>query len=357
MPGTGLPSFPQITIVSFGVENAHGTPRFDRLCEKFTNARPGEDRPIHKSLEVAGQHCSSKVWSIRPGCYEWWCTTEICREAQILIFKYDVTSCRGFNAISEWYNILLHEIYWWERWPRDFHLLPTLAATATSTGYLSQTASGTTTTPSITTNLTGSPKPMDIGCTPETTDKCVLALQCGFPRRTGCLDGKCVCILPPPPPPSPPHPINKGPTTLVTTTKKVTPVATEKPKVPLKVSQRQSHDKDVYQGRGDITGKWVEHQAVRLCDKSREIRPGESITDRKKSGIPYFTEVPYFMSIHWKKGCEMAVNIVNPAEPVQGTKCVNLLYENWECCKCLCCFDMSSFTPRHPGQRILRGPK
>ncbi|KLJ09918.1 hypothetical protein EMPG_09922 [Blastomyces silverae] len=207
------------------------------------------------------------------------------------------------------------------------------AATATSTDDLSQTASGTTTTPSITTNLTGSPKPTEIGCTPETSDQCVLTLKCGFPRRTGCRDGKCVCILPPPPPPNPPQSTNKGPTTLVTTTKKVPPAATEKPKVPLKVNQRQCHDKDVYQGRGDITGKWVMHQAKGICGRSREIRPGESMTDRKKSGIPFFNEVPYFMSIHWKKGCEMDVKIVNPAEPLPGTKCVNLLHENWKHCR------------------------
>ncbi|OJD23526.1 hypothetical protein ACJ73_05120 [Blastomyces percursus] len=186
-------------------------------------------------------------------------------------------------------------------------------AAATSTDNLSHTASRTLTTPSITTYLTESPKPTDIGCTLETIDKCALSLKCGFPRRTGCLDGKCVCILPPPPPPNPPQPTNKGPTTLVTTTKNAPPAVTEKPKVPLKVTQRQCRDNDVYQGRSDITGKWVEYQAEHICDKSREIRPGESITDRKKS-----------------EGCEMAVNIVNPAEPLPGTECVNLLYENWE---------------------------
>ncbi|KLJ09919.1 hypothetical protein EMPG_09923 [Blastomyces silverae] len=107
---------PNIVIVSFGVENAHGTPRFDRLCEKFINAHPTEGSPISKRLEVAGQQCHSKIWSMHPGCYEWWCTREICRESQILIFKYDVTSCQGFNVISEWYKILLHEFYWRERW-------------------------------------------------------------------------------------------------------------------------------------------------------------------------------------------------------------------------------------------------
>ncbi|PGH06628.1 hypothetical protein GX51_02255 [Blastomyces parvus] len=206
------------------------------------------------------------------------------------------------------------------------------AATATATDDVSQTTSGTVTTPSITTNLTASPKPTEIGCTPETSDQCVLALKCGFPRRTGCRDGKCVCILPPPPPPNPPQSTNKEPTTLVTTTTKVPPAATEKPKVPLKVSQRQCHDSNAYKGTGDITGKRVEQQAASICGESREIRPGESITDRKLGGI-HLGAVPYFMSIHWKKDCEMGIDIVNPAEPLPGTKCVDLLYENWEQCR------------------------
>ncbi|KAK2763346.1 hypothetical protein FQN54_009982 [Arachnomyces sp. PD_36] len=55
------------------------------------------------------------------------------------------------------------------------------------------------TTFSTVTRTTEESNPTGFTCTSETADQCAPALICSAPRRNGCKDGKCVCLLPDPP--------------------------------------------------------------------------------------------------------------------------------------------------------------
>ncbi|KAK2787714.1 hypothetical protein FQN53_004737 [Emmonsiellopsis sp. PD_33] len=64
--------------------------------------------------------------------------------------------------------------------------------------------------------------PTGFVCTPETVSQCAPGVVCSAPLRSGCKDGKCVCLLPPAPTTHPtvtrPKPTTTNPTTFSTVT-------------------------------------------------------------------------------------------------------------------------------------------
>ncbi|PGH19191.1 hypothetical protein AJ80_04162 [Polytolypa hystricis UAMH7299] len=177
------------------------------------------------------------------------------------------------------------------------------------------------------------PTPTGFVCTPETVDQCAPEVICGAPRRPGCRDGRCICLLPDPPTQTP------DPTTLSTTSKP--PKPTEKPKVKLELGVRQCNSVDIFEGGGDINSWWVTDYAQYTCTGTALE---EAIMYPGKKPITFHTETngaPYFMSISWKPGCKTTVDRVSPAFPLwqagegavnRDAECITLLYNNWKKC-------------------------
>ncbi|KAK2774133.1 hypothetical protein CKAH01_13227 [Colletotrichum kahawae] len=124
----------------------------------------------------------------------------------------------------------------------------------------SPTASaGSTSHPSATATPTGSgtaaptAMPTTFVCTEETAGKCAPHVICSAPQVNGCVDGKCVCVLPDLPPKT-----TVVQTTLSTVTSKPpdpVPTPPETPKTPVVLGERKCHDASIYtgtanQGRG-----------------------------------------------------------------------------------------------------------
>ncbi|PGH04727.1 hypothetical protein AJ79_07006 [Helicocarpus griseus UAMH5409] len=202
------------------------------------------------------------------------------------------------------------------------------SGTTTATATLSMTASATTETPVPF-------MPPGFVCTEETVHQCMPVLICAGLRRNACKDGKCVCIVPDAPAKEPPPlPSTVEQTTLRVTTRQPGPAPTEKPNTPLEVGQRHCHDYSIYPNdKIDITDNWVKIAAQSICKST--VSYGGTMYAGKKD-ITYYNNVgsyvPYFMAIRWKKGCEMDMKVVDPAQPIIGVHCTKLMYFNWLKC-------------------------
>ncbi|KAI8277031.1 hypothetical protein K4K60_007263 [Colletotrichum sp. SAR11_57] len=87
------------------------------------------------------------------------------------------------------------------------------------------------------------PAPTSFVCTERTVDKCSPGVICSAPQTNGCVDGKCVCVLP-----ELPSKTTAVQTTLSTVTPKPpdpVPTSPEKPKTPVMIGERTGN-----KGRG-----------------------------------------------------------------------------------------------------------
>ncbi|KAF4874181.1 Subtilisin-like protease 3 [Colletotrichum siamense] len=144
------------------------------------------------------------------------------------------------------------------------------------------------------------PAPTSFVCTERTADKCAPGVTCSAPQTNGCVDGKCVCVLP-----DLPSKTTVFQTTLSTVISKSpdpVPTHTEMPQTPVALGERKCHDASIY------------------------------------TGYPTEGGIRYEMEISWRSDCVSTVEAIDCGDPlgekpkVHTTPCENLFVENWKSC-------------------------
>ncbi|KAF0323324.1 hypothetical protein GQ607_009442, partial [Colletotrichum asianum] len=157
------------------------------------------------------------------------------------------------------------------------------------------------------------PAPTSFVCTERTADKCAPGVTCSAPQTSGCVDGKCVCVLP-----DLPSKTTVVQTTLSTVTSKSpdpVPTTTETPKTPVALGERKCHDASIYTGKASMSA--------------------DSLT---RNGYPTEGGIRYEMEISWRSDCVSTVKTIDCGDPlgekpkVHTTPCENLFVENWKSC-------------------------
>ncbi|KAI8238073.1 Sexual differentiation process putative subtilase-type proteinase isp6 [Colletotrichum sp. SAR 10_99] len=145
--------------------------------------------------------------------------------------------------------------------------------------------------------------PTTFVCTEETADKCAPGVVCskpkvnGAPQNNGCVDGKCVCVLP-----DLASKTTAVQTTLSTVTSKPpdpAPTPTETPKTPVVIGERKCHDASIYTGKTDIWKSSVYDASLRACTECETPMKAGSETRRRDDS---WGGVRYDMSISWRSG-------------------------------------------------------
>ncbi|KAF4421440.1 Subtilisin-like protease 1 [Colletotrichum fructicola] len=177
------------------------------------------------------------------------------------------------------------------------------------------------------------PAPTSFVCTERTVDKCSPGVICSAPQTNGCVDGKCVCVLP-----ELPSKTTAVQTTLSTVTPKPpdpVPTSPEKPKTPVVIGERKCHDASIYTGGTDIWKSSVYDASLRACTECKTPMKADSETRRRDDSWGGFR---YDMSISWRSGCVSATESINYANPTENltmlhnTACEELFQDNWEKC-------------------------
>ncbi|KAF4844840.1 Subtilisin-like protease 3 [Colletotrichum siamense] len=177
------------------------------------------------------------------------------------------------------------------------------------------------------------PAPTSFVCTERTVDKCSPGVVCSAPQTNGCVDGKCVCVLP-----DLPSKTTAVQTTLSTVTSKPpdpVPTPPEKPKTPVVIGERKCHDASIYTGKTDIWKSSVYDASLRACTECETPMKADSETRRRDDS---WGGVRYDMSISWRSGCVSATESINCANPTKNltmlhnTACEELFQDNWEKC-------------------------
>ncbi|KAF5500243.1 Subtilisin-like protease 3 [Colletotrichum siamense] len=177
------------------------------------------------------------------------------------------------------------------------------------------------------------PAPASFVCTERTVDKCSPGVVCSAPQTNGCVDGKCVCVLP-----DLPSKTTAVQTTLSTVTSKPpdpVPTPPEKPKTPVVIGERKCHDASIYTGKTDIWKSSVYDASLRACTECETPMKADSETRRRDDS---WGGVRYDMSISWRSGCVSATESINCANPTKNltmlhnTACEELFQDNWEKC-------------------------
>ncbi|KAH0435727.1 hypothetical protein CcaCcLH18_04681 [Colletotrichum camelliae] len=180
------------------------------------------------------------------------------------------------------------------------------------------------------------PAPTSFVCTERTVDKCSPGVVCSAPQTNGCVDGKCVCVLPDLPPKT-----TAVQTTLSTVTSKLpdpVPTPTETPKTPVVLGERKCHDASIYTGGRDIQEPAVfdaARSACSTCVKGKASMSADSLT---RNGYPTRGGIRYEMEISWRPNCAWTVETIDCGDPlnekheVHTTACENLFVENWKSC-------------------------
>lgn len=211
------------------------------------------------------------------------------------------------------------------------------------------------------------PEPTGFECTENTADQCAPALICSAPRRNGCIDGKCVCILPDSTtstanqttlattsgdtgttglsetsaanPTTLTTSNNTGPTSLPETSASGT--TTQKPeptKTPLRVGTQKCNSEDDFPDHGDVHGNDVIWSVVGVCkDKPLMMKPGDK-WEQNRLGIMKGSKIHF--RVKWIKDCVTEVGEQDMKNPL-GTNgniaaenvCVDLFYNNWKNCE------------------------
>ncbi|KAJ0308074.1 hypothetical protein Brms1b_009690 [Colletotrichum noveboracense] len=177
------------------------------------------------------------------------------------------------------------------------------------------------------------PAPTSFVCTERTVDKCSPEVVCSAPQTNGCVDGKCVCVLP-----DLPSKTTAVQTTLSTVTSKPpdpVPTPIETPKTPVVIGERKCHDASIYTGKTDIWKSSVYDASLRACTECETPMKADSETRRRDDS---WGGVRYDMSISWRSGCVSAPESINCANPTKNltmlhnTACEELFQDNWEKC-------------------------
>ncbi|CAI0652112.1 unnamed protein product, partial [Colletotrichum noveboracense] len=177
------------------------------------------------------------------------------------------------------------------------------------------------------------PAPTSFVCTERTVDKCSPEVVCSAPQTNGCVDGKCVCVLP-----DLPSKTTAVQTTLSTVTSKPpnpVPTPIETPKTPVVIGERRCHDASIYTGKTDIWKSSVYDASLRACTECETPMKADSETRRRDDS---WGGVRYDMSISWRSGCVSAPESINCANPTKNltmlhnTACEELFQDNWEKC-------------------------
>ncbi|KAI8294464.1 Sexual differentiation process putative subtilase-type proteinase isp6 [Colletotrichum sp. SAR 10_98] len=141
------------------------------------------------------------------------------------------------------------------------------------------------------------PAPTSFVCTERTVDKCSPGVVCSAPQNNGCVDGKCVCVLP-----DLASKTTAVQTTLSTVTSKPpdpAPTPTETPKTPVVIGERKCHDASIYTGKTDIWKSSVYDASLRACTECETPMKAGSETRRRDDS---WGGVRYDMSISWRSG-------------------------------------------------------
>lgn len=181
------------------------------------------------------------------------------------------------------------------------------------------------------------PAPTSFVCTERTVDKCSPGVVCSAPQINGCVDGKCVCVLP-----DLPSKTTAVQTTLSTVTSKSpdpVPTTTETLKTPVALGERKCHDASIYIGQFDIQEHSVFLAAKRACSTcvtGKALMSADSLT---RNGYPTEGGIRYDMEISWRSDCVSIVETIDCGDPlgekpkVHTTPCKNLFVENWKSCE------------------------
>ncbi|KAK2766892.1 hypothetical protein FQN54_006206 [Arachnomyces sp. PD_36] len=159
---------------------------------------------------------------------------------------------------------------------------------------------------------TKEPQPTDFVCTEETADRCAPTLVCSAPRRNGCVDGKCVCLLPDPT-------TVPNPTTTQTTTEDPGPTsepeataAPETSKTPLEIGSQNCNDPEDFPDHKDVNAKDVMFDTPAVCT-SDLMGPGDKV-EQNMSGTWAQSETHY--SVKWIEGCVTDVDEQSMDDPL-----------------------------------------
>ncbi|KAK1852424.1 hypothetical protein CCHR01_04970 [Colletotrichum chrysophilum] len=177
------------------------------------------------------------------------------------------------------------------------------------------------------------PAPTSFVCPERTADKCAPGVTCSAPQTNGCVDGQCVCVLP-----DLPSKTTVVQTTLSTVTSKSPDPVPTNTEMPVALGERKCHDASIYTGQFDIQEHSVFLAAKRACSTCVTRKASMSADSLTRNGYPTEGGIRYEMEISWRSNCVSTVETIDCGDPlgenpkVHTTPCENLFVENWKSC-------------------------